>query len=1043
MPFDRAGVWTEPDANAEAAFVNEITTTGQAIELPADMQAKIQEAILSKANNSTKVIEHLNRVSYATTAKIAGSHASIVVPIYGALPLVKKCVESIFQHTQFPYELILVDDCSPDPAVRDYLNSVDALFDDFPSSKKCVDVKVIFNKKNKGFAATCNIGMRASTGQYICIHNSDVIVTPDWLTKMVLALEADPSHVIVNPCTNNTALINVPMEPGRSYLDMNRALERKSPKNYPEIMPTGFCLFFRRALYERIGGFDEAFVSYGEDTHFWFQSLKLTDENGQYLGNKAVLADDCYIFHERSSSFNQVGAGVHMGLRRAGSERFHGLNPGYADWKSQYNVDAVMHVLRQATPPEAFAHTYKYNFAWVVKSAEFCGGMKYISDIVNELIERNVNAKVVVVKNSPNSPENVLTDLHTQPIFFKSEEEFVTEFATRVFSEGVVVAAVSELVNPVGVLCSRIQTLVPIHHVQSYDPELTDDPALSAMQAEAYGKLRHTISSSNWITQTLKENHKVDNIIFTTQPGVDTTTFHPGDRSKGDDRFTVMVALNPQYPFKGANRGVEVCREILKRDKNVRVLGLGMDYVSECPTVVGLGKLSQGRLAHMLRTEVDVFIDPSFSHSYGMPSLEALACGVEIVCWNNKGVLEYANNKMPGVHIFTQNVVPSELADRVIVIRDNKAVVDIKPLDRADSVNQFITNLETALGVVEFKKRITVVTPHARKNGGPTTIINLANILKFAGHDVKLVSIYDDFNNEVIASKRVPLYVGINSIKESDVIIVNSDNPFIESIVNQPALKDAKKVLLKLSHNPRFKSIEEASLRMPIWDKILTSTEHLREKTINPIQDWRHIAWSPDKVKTIGWYHYGFNVFNLPPESRSYGNLDTQMRIAYLMHDHPTKGSSIANAIVKALKRKYGSVLDVIAIGEVQLKDKPPWLTYIYRPTRSEMASVLHQCDVWLGSSLSEGLGRMTLEAMSAGCAVVTTDTGAEFLRDKDNCLLYPVGDAQAGGTLVDQLLGDTELFKKLVTSGYDTAKKAAEPYTYIHTVREAIRELY
>jgi len=1041
MPFDRTGKWTEPGSETESEFVNAITaqsSDGQEVALTPDVVAKIEAAIRSNVGDN-KNVGRLNTLSYSTLASVVNSpgHVSVVIPIYGALNLVKKAIESVFKHTYWPFELILVDDCSPDPAVRDYLKTLEGQ----NKSDKCIGLKVICNKKNKGFAATCNIGMNVGTGKYFCVLNSDVLVTPYWLTKMVTAVEADKSHVIVNPVTNNTALINVQMEPGRSYLDMNRALERKSPKNYPEIMPTGFCLFFKRSLLERIGGFDEAYVSYGEDTHFWFQSLKLTSDSGEYLGNKAVMADDCYIFHERSSSFNQVSSDEHMGLRRSGSERFHKLNPSYADWKNGYNVNKVMSEIRSKTPDSLFDHDYKYNCVWVVKSADFCGGMKYIADIVNELIEQNVNAKVCVIKNTPDAPENVLNDLHTAPIFFKDAEDFVTNFSTRCFTNGVVIAAVSELVSPVGILCQRIQSLTPIHHIQSYDPELTAIPELAAEQAQAYGKLRYSISSSNWITEHLQKEG-VKNIIFTTQPGVDTDLFHHGDRSRGDDRFTVMIALNAQYPFKGAERGIEVAKEIIKRDKNIRVLGLGMDFIPDCPAIVGLGKLSQGRLAHLLRTEVDVFIDPSYIHSYGMPSLEALACGVEVVCWNNRGIGEYASNKFNGVHIFMQNVIPEELADRCLKIKENKSAVTLVPLSREDSVNSFTNHFEINLGLVPFKKRITVVTPHARKHGGPTTIINFANVLGYLGHDARLVSIYDDFNNEVISFKQVPLFIGVDYIKESDMVVINSDNPFIEQIVNQPSLKHAKKVLLKLSHNPRFKAIEEASLRMPIWDKILCSTEHLREKCINPMPDWRHIAWSPDKVQTIGWYHYTFPVFNAPPETRQYGVIDKQMRIGYLMHDHPTKGTTFANAIVKALKNKYGANVDIVTVGEVALKYKPPWMTYVFKPNRPEMAQVMKQCDIWLGSSFNEGLGRMTLEAMAAGCAIVTTDTGAEFLKDQENCLLYPPGEAQQGGEAVDKLLSDPKLFQKLINNGYQTAGKAADPHQYVHTLRQLVHEL-
>ncbi|KKL70806.1 hypothetical protein LCGC14_2101200, partial [marine sediment metagenome] len=74
-----------------------------------------------------------------------------------------------------------------------------------------------WNKKNRGLAATVNRGIEHGENHYICVLNSDVIVTKGWLKKMVLAIEADERNKIVNPCSNNTALINIPLQQGYDY----------------------------------------------------------------------------------------------------------------------------------------------------------------------------------------------------------------------------------------------------------------------------------------------------------------------------------------------------------------------------------------------------------------------------------------------------------------------------------------------------------------------------------------------------------------------------------------------------------------------------------------------------------------------------------------------------------------------------------------------------------------------------------------------------------------------------------------------------------
>ena len=73
-----------------------------------------------------------------------------------------------------------------------------------------------------------------------------------------------------------------------------------------------------------------------------------------------------------------------------------------------------------------------------------------------------------------------------------------------------------------------------------------------------------------------------------------------------------------------------------------------------------------------------------------------------------------------------------------------------------------------------------------------------------------------------------------------------------------------------------------------------------------------------------------------------------------------------------------------------------------------------------------EPFGLVPLEAMSVGRPVVATGTGgsAEYLRDGENCLLVPAGDAGALAAAVRRLAADPELRKHLVIGGRETAAR-------------------
>lgn len=97
---------------------------------------------------------------------------SIVIPVYGKYPLLAQTLISLQRAvTEVPYEVIVVDDCSPDyvSELKDYFNGV----------------IYIRNRRNLGFGGACNAGANRARGEYIYFLNSDVIVTDRWLDNLI------------------------------------------------------------------------------------------------------------------------------------------------------------------------------------------------------------------------------------------------------------------------------------------------------------------------------------------------------------------------------------------------------------------------------------------------------------------------------------------------------------------------------------------------------------------------------------------------------------------------------------------------------------------------------------------------------------------------------------------------------------------------------------------------------------------------------------------------------------------------------------------
>ncbi len=995
-----------------------------------------------------KEIEKID-IKYQTTKSFQTSLSSllkknswqvdIIIPVYNGVHVVKKCVESVIARTEWPYKITIVDDCSPDQYTQEYLTKL--------VSQSSVPINLIRNKKNKGFAATVNVGMKNTTSPYICLLNSDVIVTDNWLTKMVMALESDPKNKIVNPVTNNTALIDVPLQENFSYIDMNKALETTSTLAYPDIMPTGFCFMFKRDILNDIGPFDEGFVSYGEETSFFMKTIsKIKD--GEFVRWRAILADNTYLFHERGSSFSSLGNDSHMSMRQVGSQRFHSIWPQFKDWQKSFKIEDVMKPFRIKFPNEIKETKSPYNISFVVHSTGLSGGMAVIADIINELIERRINVNLSVIKRKAEGKIPVIGNLRIAPTVFDCYEDFIENFSTRVFSSGVVVAGTIELVPPIRNLIGNYKKVL---FAQSYDPELIPEgtPEIEELVNENYREIEYIICGSSWVDEKIKKEFKRDT-FGAIKPGVDTDLFYPRDRSKGDERPTVLFSLMNTYPYKGYDRGIKVAANLVqlckKNNKDIRLMAYGPMHVHSVPEIIGLGILAQPYLAKLLGTEIDVFCDPSLVHSYGLPSLEAIACGVRPICWDNRGIREYATEKE--ATILPETATPEEVATAIYKwlfesgrgsseTQGNRGSFGGTIQSRFYGVNDFISRIESSLQLTWPKKKVTIITPHLRKNGGPTTILTMAEHLQNKGHDVKLYTVYPEINPEVIGNTKIPIFTNWKNIQECDVLITNSDNDRNTFFNSFPLAK--RKVMLKLSHNARFFPLENGSLNMH-WDDIITSTEWLKDACENPQRDkgWDH---PPVSATKIGWYHYFHEDYKCPPDKRTYGDLNTKIRIGFLAHQHQLKGTSEAVRALQIIKEKYGDKVQLIGIGEWPqfAKGKPPWIGYQFNPDKKQHADYLKSLDIWLTASFTEGLGRMALEAMSASVACVITDTGAEYAENEENCLMVGKGNHGQMAKAIDRLIQDKELFTKITTNAYDTACKYSDPTEYVEKLNQII----
>ena len=137
-------------------------------------------------------IDSLTAYQYLVVARPANRRVelltSIVMLTNNQLEYTKLCLASIRSRTDEPYEVIVVDNGSTDGTVE-YLRSIEG-------------VRLIENSENRGFPAAVNQGITAARGDYVVLLNNDCIVTTGWLTRLLDAIESEPTIGLAGPYSN-------------------------------------------------------------------------------------------------------------------------------------------------------------------------------------------------------------------------------------------------------------------------------------------------------------------------------------------------------------------------------------------------------------------------------------------------------------------------------------------------------------------------------------------------------------------------------------------------------------------------------------------------------------------------------------------------------------------------------------------------------------------------------------------------------------------------------------------------------------------------
>lgn len=206
----------------------------------------------------------------------------------------RAALRAILAHPpRFEYEIIVLDNASSD-------GSMQMLEKEFP------EVKLLVSEQNLGFSRGHNLAARAAQGKYLFILNPDTEVLPNALDLLVAYAEQHPDVAIIGPkILNPDGSLQYSC---RRFPNPAAALFRNTPlgKLFPNNPYTrdylmtdwdhnsirevdwvsGAALFIRREVFDQLGGFDERFFMYCEDTDLCYRAWQAGYKVVYYPGPK-------------------------------------------------------------------------------------------------------------------------------------------------------------------------------------------------------------------------------------------------------------------------------------------------------------------------------------------------------------------------------------------------------------------------------------------------------------------------------------------------------------------------------------------------------------------------------------------------------------------------------------------------------------------------------------------------------------------------------------------------------------------------------------
>jgi GT2 family glycosyltransferase len=216
---------------------------------------------------------------------------SVTIVNWNGLRFLKGCLRTLSLQSYSDFETIVVDNGSKD-------GSVSFIRASYPQ------IKIIENSGNRGFAAANNQGIAIARGRYVALLNNDTEVDREWLSNLAVSAESSPPDVgmwapkilsLEDRATIDSVggllISTCCIAKGRGRGERDRG---QYDGERDVFIPSACAAMYRREMIDAVGGFDEEFFAYCEDTDLGIRA--------RLKGWKARSVPEAVVYHHYSGT---------------------------------------------------------------------------------------------------------------------------------------------------------------------------------------------------------------------------------------------------------------------------------------------------------------------------------------------------------------------------------------------------------------------------------------------------------------------------------------------------------------------------------------------------------------------------------------------------------------------------------------------------------------------------------------------------------------------------------------------------------------------